>query len=523
MALGEAARPKTLTYCLDANPSTLSPALAVSGTDINASADQMFETLTRTRRGGTDLEPALATTWTVEDGGRVFTFTLREGVVFHTTDTFRPTRPLNADDVLFSFERQWRPRHPFHAVARGRYTLFDVVGLRRSIESIEKVDDRTVRFRLKEPNALFPAYLSLACTAIYSAEYADHLMAAGTREWIDQQPVGTGAFQLVQFRNDSAIRYKAHERYWNGKPAIDNLVFAITPDASVRYQKLKTGECHVMAYPNPADIEALRRHPDIFMSRRMNLDVGFLAFNTMKEPLSSRQVRQAVSLAIDKRAILKAVYLGFAGRPARTPVPPGLWSHDESISGYPYDPEAARRLLSEAGYADGFATTLWALPVNRPYLPSGRQAAQMIQSDLAKVGIEAKIVTYEWGEYINRVRAGEHEMALLGWVASIADPDDLLRANWSCAAVDMGINPSRRCHPAFDALLDKGRASLERREREKYYRAAQRLWHEHALAVPLAHSIQFTPMRREVVGYMPSPLGRVDFHGVDLHEPDTAR
>jgi len=513
-----AAKPKTLVYCLEANPSTLSAALAISGTDMNASAHQMFNTLTRTRRGSTDLEPSLAESWTVENGGRTFTFNLRKGVKFHATDSFTPTRNFSADDVLFSFERQWRAEHPFHGVARGRYTHFDILALRDTIRSIEKLDDHTIRFRLSQPNALFPAYVSLAFTAIYSAEYADQLMAAGTPDKIDLEPVGTGPFQLVQFQRDLSIRYKAHTHYWEGKAAIDNLVFVITPDAAIRYHKLKAGECHVMAYPNPADIEALRRDPDIAMKATTNLDVGYLAFNATKKPLSLRAVRQAINLAIDKEAILEAVYLGVAGTSAKTPIPPSLWSHDETIPGYPYDPDAARRLLAEAGYPDGFTATLWTLPVNRPYLPNAGRAAEMIQRDLAEVSIKVEIITYEWGEYIKRARTGEHDMILMGWVASIADPDDLLHSTWSCAAAARGMNPSQRCHPDLDGLLHKGRSTLESSQREKYYREAQALWHADALAVPLAHSIQVTPIRKEVFGYKPSPLGKVSFYGVDLLE-----
>lgn len=522
-SFGLAAAAKTLVYCLEANPATLSPALAVSGTDMNASAQQMFNTLTRTRRGGTELEPSLAESWTVADGGRTFTFKLRKGVKFHTTATFTPTRDFNADDVLFSFERQWRPDHPFHGVARGRFTHFDILDLRNAILAIDKLDDHAVRFRLSEPNAVFPAYVSLEFAAIYSAEYADRLLAAGTPENIDLQPVGTGPFQLAQFRPDDSIRYKAHPEYWEGKAAIDNLVFVITPDAIVRYQKLKAGECHVMPYPNPADIEALRQDPGIEMTTRINLDVGYLAFNATKKPLSIRSVRQAIHLAIDTDAILKAVYLGVAGGPAKSPIPPSLWSHNETIQAYPYDPDSARRLLAEAGYADGFKSTLWAPPVNRPYLPNARRAAAMIQSDLAKVGIETEIVTYEWGEFLKRAWAGEHDMILMGWVANIADPDDLLRSTWSCAAADQGMNPSRRCHAGLDDLLRKGRSALDQPEREKYYREAQALWHAEALAVPLAHSIQFTPVRKSVVGYKPSPLGKVNFHGVDVREKSAKR
>ncbi len=157
------------------------------------------------------------------------------------------------------------------------------------------------------------------------------------------------------------------------RPAIDNLVFVITPDASVRYQKLKTGECHVMAYPNPADIEALSQdtgHRDDPARRTWTWETSLSI--PRKRRSSSRDVRRAISLAVDKAAILEAVYLGVAGMPAHdTRCRQSLWSHDATIRAYAYDPEAARRLLAQAGYPDGFTTTLWALPGNRPYLPNG--------------------------------------------------------------------------------------------------------------------------------------------------------
>ena len=129
------------------------------------------------------------------------------------------------------------------------------------IKDIIKVDDYTVQFVLNEPEAPFIANMAMDFASIMSAEHADKMMAAGTPEKADLEPVGTGPFQLVQYQKDAVIRYKAHPDYWDGKAAIDTLIFAITPDASVRYQKLKAGECHVMPYPNPADIDSIKADP----------------------------------------------------------------------------------------------------------------------------------------------------------------------------------------------------------------------------------------------------------------------
>ena len=219
--------------------------------------------------------------------------------------------------MVFSFERMWKPDHPYHSVSGGTYEYFNSTGLPDLLKAIEKVDDHTVRFVLNAPNATFVPIMAMDFASILSAEYADQMTAAGTPERVDLEPVGTGPFQLQAYQKDAVIRYQAHPDYWEGKATIDNLVFAITPDASVRWQKLQAGECHVIPYPNPADLEAMRTHPDIQVLEQEGLNVGYLAFNTEKEPFTDVRVRQALNLAVNKEAIIDAVFQG-AGRSPRT-------------------------------------------------------------------------------------------------------------------------------------------------------------------------------------------------------------
>lgn len=167
-----------------------------------------------------------------------------------------------------------------------------------SLNIIFLVDDYTVKFVLNRPEAPMIANLGMDFASIHSKEYADAMMKAGTPGKVDQEPVGTGAFQLVAYQKDAVIRYKAHPDYWEGKTAIDDLIFAITPDASVRYQKLKAGECHVMPYPNPADLAAMKKDPDINLLEKEGLNVGYLAYNTMQPPFDNPQVRKALNMAI---------------------------------------------------------------------------------------------------------------------------------------------------------------------------------------------------------------------------------
>ena len=164
--------------------------------------------------------------------------------------------------------------------------------------------------------------MAMDFASILSAEYADQMTAAGTPEQVDLQPVGTGPFQLVAYQKDAVIRYQAHPDYWEGKAALDDLVFAITPEASVRLQKLQAGECHVMPYPNAPDLEAIRSNPDLQLLEQEGLNVGYLGFNTEKEPFDDdKRVRQALNLAINKQAIIDAVFQG-EGTIAKNPLPP---------------------------------------------------------------------------------------------------------------------------------------------------------------------------------------------------------
>ena len=187
-----------------------------------------------------------------------------------------------------------------------------------------------MRIVLNAPEAPFIANLAMDFASIHSSEYADKMMAAGTPNKVDLEPVGTGPFQLVNYQKDAVIRYKANPSYWRGKAPIDDLVFAITSDPSVRYAKLKAGECHVMPYPNPADIAAMRKDPDLNLMEQEGLNVGYLAFNTQKAPYTDARVRRALNHAINKQAIIEAVFQG-AGKAAKNPIPPTMWSYNKAL------------------------------------------------------------------------------------------------------------------------------------------------------------------------------------------------
>jgi len=505
---------KTLVYCSEGSPEGFNPSLYTSGTTFDASSRAIYNKLVEFKLGTTEIVPGLATSWTVSPDGLVYTFKLRRGVKFHSTPYFKPTRDFNADDVIFSLKRQWDKNHPFHKVSGGSYEYFNGMDMPKLIKAIDKVDNYTVRITLNQPEAPFIANLAMDFASIMSAEYADKAAKAGKKEMVDLQPIGTGPFVFVAYQKDAVIRYRAHPAYWRGKAKIDNLIFAITKDPSVRWAKLKAGECHVIPYPAPADLDAMRKDPSINVMQQEGLNVGYLAFNVKKKPFDNKLVRQALSMAINKDAIIKAVFQG-AGRVAKNPIPPTMWSYNDDVKDYPYDPAKAKELLAKAGFPNGFETDVWAMPVQRPYNPNARRMAEVIQADWAKIGVKAKIVSFEWGEYLKRSKNGEHQTLLLGWTGDNGDPDNFMYVLLGCAAVG-GSNRAQWCHKPFDDLLVAAKRTTDVAKRTALYKQAQAVFKEEAPWVTIAHSVVFMPMRKNVVGYKIDPFGGHVFYGVDL-------
>ncbi len=515
-ALPATAYSKTLVYCSEGSPDGFDPALYTSGTTFDVSSRQIYNKLVEFAPGTTNIVPALAESWSISDDGLEYTFNLRKGVKFHTTPYFTPTRDFNADDVVFSFERQRLEDHPYHKASGGTWEYFGGMSMPVLIKAVRKDDEHTITFVLNRPESPMIANLGMDFASILSKEYADKMLAAGTPEMLNQQPVGTGPFKFVAYQKDAVIRYAAHEDYWAGKAAIDSLVFAITPDASVRYQKLKAGECHVMPYPNPADLKAMAADPDINLMQQEGLNVGYLAYNTQVAPFDNVNVRRALNMAINKQAILDAVFQG-SGKIAKNPIPPTIWSYDESTVDDPYDPEKAKAMLAAEGAA-GLKMKIWAMPVQRPYNPNARRMAELIQADFAKIGVEVEIVSYEWGEYLKRSRELKRDGAiLLGWTGDNGDPDNFLAVLLGCDGVEKS-NRAQWCYKPFDDLVQKAKTIADVGERTALYKQAQKIFKEQAPWATIAHSVVFKPLRKEVKNFKIDPFGGHIFYGVDLAE-----
>ncbi len=515
-AFGVAAQAQTLVYCSEASPEGFDAALYTSGTTFDASSRAVYNTLVEFDLGTTNLIPGLAESWEVSEDGTEYTFNLRPGVKFHSNDMFTPTRDMNADDVIFSFDRQRLEDNPYFSVSGGSWEYFSGMDMPALISSIEKVDDMTVKFVLTRPESPMLANLGMDFASIVSKEYADAMLEAGTPEMVNQAPIGTGPFSFVAYQKDAVIRYARNDDYWGDPAGVENLVFAITPDASVRYQKLKAGECHVMPFPNPADIDAMRSDPDVNLMEQEGLNVGYLAYNTTVAPYDNANVRKALNMAIDKQAIIDVVFQG-SGKAATNPIPPTMWSYNTAIEDDPYDPEAARALLAEEGI-ENLSMKIWAMPVQRPYNPNARRMAELMQADFAEIGVDVEIVSYEWGEYLERSRALDRDGAiLLGWTGDNGDPDNFLAVLLGCAGVE-NSNRAQWCHQPFEDLIQQAKVTSDQAERTRLYEEAQVIFKDQAPWATIAHSVVFMPLRPEVEGYIMDPFGGHVFSNVTLSE-----
>lgn len=507
---------KRLVYCSEASPMGFDPSQLFNGVDYTTAGRTLYDPLVRFDRN-LALKPALATDWRVSQDGRVYTFHLRRGVKFHRTPWFKPTRNFNAEDVVFTFERMRNPNMPFRRAYPTEFPFWTISGFNKAVKRIEALDPYTVRFTLNPVHAPFLPYLTAPSASILSAEYAAQLLKAGKPSDISQKPIGTGPFIFYEYIKDAAIDFNGNPDYWNPADVkLAKLTFVITPDAKVQVQKLKANECQVVSAAPLEDIPALERNPNFRYLATPEFSIGYLAYNVAHKPLDDVRVRRALDMAIDKKAIIDMVFKGRA-KVAVAPLPPLQWGQ-ATLKDTPRDLKKAKRLLAQAGHPNGFSITLWTLPVPRPYNPNPRLMAEIIQSDWKKIGVRAKIVTYEFGEYLKRGMKGEHDAMLVG-VGGIRCGDPVNFFNpYTCDALS-GTNFAKWCFKPFDDLLEQAARTLDRGRRTALYLKAQALFKREQPVTPIAYPVFYRIMNKKVTGFKIDPFGTVSFAGVGLQSP----
>lgn len=491
----------TLVFGRSNDSVTLDPAGATDGESFHVTT-HIYSNLVKLKADSTDIAPDLAESWTISEDGKTYTFKLNAKARFHDGT------PVDAQAIVFNFMRQKDPKHPAYDYGKP-YIYFQSLGLGKLIESVQAKDKQTVVFQLSQPNATFLACLSMQAFGIVSPT----AVMAQKRQF-KRKPVGSGPFVFAQWKDKQFIVLKANSDYFGEeKPQVATLIFRPIKDNTARMMEFISGKVHVMDNPAPSDIEMIQKRAGdkVRLVEKPGLNIAYLAMNNLKAPFDNLKVRQAINHAINKQALINTVYHGYA-KPAVLPLPPTLWGYNNDIKGYAYDPERARALLKEAGFENGFTTTLWAMPVARPYMPNGRKAAEAIQGDLEKVGIKTKIVSYDWGTYLNKTQNGEHDMAILGWTGDIGDPDNFLhilldKSNARPPAQNISFYKGEKVHQ----LLAKARLESNQAARAKLYKEAQQKIHEDAPLVPLAHSLDVVPVASKVENFRLNPTGRRQF------------
>jgi len=499
-------------YCVNGTLNTFNPQMASSGLAVDTLAAQLYDRLLDVDPYTYRLVPDLASSWEVRDNGATYRFHLRGKVFFQRTSWFTPTRAMNADDVVFSFARMFDRNHPWHNVNGGNYPYFDSLQFADSVQSVKKLDGNTVEIRLNSPDASFLWHLATHYAPVLSAEYADQLTRSGRQEELDRQPVGTGPYQLSEYRAGQYIRLARNPAYWKGVPRLQQAVIDMGAGGTGRLSKLLTGECDVLAYPAASQISILRDDPRLRMTLRPGMNIAYLAFNTRKAPLDRPEVRHALALAINNERLMESIYYGTA-ETAASVLPRASWAYDSEARVTEYDPKKSRAMLEALGITD-LHLRLVVPSASQAWNPSPLKTAELLQADLAQVGVKVSIAPVEGRFQEAQLMAMNHDLTLTGWATDSNDPDSFFRPLLSCAAIRSQTNYAHWCSPGFDEALQKALLSQQLAGRIENYHLAQQMLARDLPVLPLASSLRLQAYRHDIKGLVLSPFGNASFAGV---------
>lgn len=507
-----------IVYCVNGVMDTFNPQLASTGLTVETLSAQLYNQLLAVDPLTYRLKPELASRWQVLANGRIYRFTLQQKVSFQHTAWFTPSRTMNADDVVFSFARMLQPHHPWHRVGGGHYPYFDSLQIAANLERINKIDNDTVEFVLAKPDASFLWHIATSYAPILSAEYAQQLDKSDQRDKFDRYPVGTGAFQLAEYRTGQFIRLLRNPNYWQPLARSQQLVIDIGTGGTGRLSKLLTGECDILAYPSPSQLTVLRDDARLRMILRPGMNIAYLAFNSRIPPMNDVRVRHALALAVNNERLMKAIYYGTA-ETAASVLPRASWAYDNSSTITAYDPSAARAKLNALGHSD-LTLRLMVATSSQPWNPSPLKMAELIQTDLGRAGVKVDIIPVE-GRFIDRrMMDNDHELTLSGWATSSNDPDSFFRPILSCAAMVAKTNYAQWCNHSFDSLLERALRTLQLSGRIEAYHQAQALLTNELPILPLASSLQLVAFRHDIHGLIVSPVGSGSLSGVSRNQSE---
>ena len=453
-------------------------------------AGEVIEPLVRLEGTSTKVIPWLAESWESKDG-LTWVFHLRKSVKFHDGTAF------NAAAVKWNFDRwmdannQWRFGRTFE--------YFDTeFGENLKIVETKVVDDNTFQFTLATPSAVVLAKLALTSFAISSPTAVQkdgdkYGTAAGST-------VGTGHFMFKEWVPNDKITLVRNPNWWGTGPKLDSLVFRSIPDNSARLAEFLAGTIH-QADLAQTDMAAAEADPNIVNYNLPSLGVGYIAFQQCTKPFDNVDVRWAISMAINREALVKNFYTK-QDTLAKGFQPPAIMGSNPNLPAIEYNPDKAKERLAAAGFADGLKTEFWYIPVIRGYFPDSKAIAEAIAVDLAKIGVTVELKTEDWGAYLDDRNQGKFPMWMLGWGSDNGDPDNFI--GWHFAH-PIGEPKQEDCYnnDKLSQLLLDGAKEPDVAKREKIYQDAEQIVHDDMPRLPVAWPASRTFFRKEVQGYTP--------------------
>jgi peptide/nickel transport system substrate-binding protein len=437
--------PNTLVMIIESSPTNLDPRVG-----LDAQSERIDELLfddLLTRDDHLNVQPGLAERWEIADP-KTYIFHLRRGVNFHDG------RPLTARDVKWTFD----------SLLEGKIRSTKAAAY-RFVDHIEAADDYTVIFHLKQPFATLLWNLSGGAMGI---------VPYGSGSEISQQPVGSGPFRFVSAELDKEVIIERNDQYWNDKPRLQRVRFAVIPDATTRALELRKGSADVAINAFTGDmVLTLEKDSRLHVLHAPGTILGYLAMNTRDPILRDVRVRQALAYAIDRRPIIHYLLRDFA-RPAYSLLPPESWAYDADVPGYDYDPAHARQLLDSAGYR-AVNGVRFHLTMKTSTEEATRLMAAVFQQQLHEVGIALDIRTFEFATFFSDITRGEYQLHSLRWVGGNEDPDIFEYVFHSSKFTPHGANRTFYANPQVDALIDQARGELDMDTRKQLYAEIQRL------------------------------------------------
>ena len=424
------------------------------------------------------IQPQLATEWKQIDDV-TWEFKLRHGVVFHDGTAF------SADAVKKTFDRVRDPR-----VGSTRAAMFD------KIKEVKVLDDYTVQIRLSAP---FTPILSIL--ASHEGSILSPKAIATYGKDLSHHPVGTGPFTFSSWTAEKEIVLKENQQYWGNKPKLDRIIFRVIPDDAERIELVEQGDAQIAESIPVTEIERIQASQQMRIYRSEALGTEFVGFNVAKKPLNDLRVRQAISYAIETSSIIKGVYNN-VGTQATSTLGPKVFGYSSVLNKYPYDLNKARDLLDQAGYPDGFTTTI--LTYDRM---DRINVAGVIRSQLKGIGIDAKIQVVSYDAFVDTLeRTKEHDIFVSGWGNATGDADYNQYNLFHTMGGGRG-NSFMYSNRELDQLIEAGREETDTKKRLSIYAKAQELEMQEALIVPFRNLENLAAIHNSIEGFAMSPAG----------------